>query len=71
MVCHRELVLICSSLLAAYDLGAPPAVLQAIYEEEEKVQSPINLVNRKEKKTAPPEVTISDVNWTEYVGQEK
>ena len=59
------------SLLAAYDLAASEEVLSAIYKAEAEVQSPINLIDRKEQVTGPPEATITEKNWTEYVGQEK
>ena len=59
------------SILALYDLGAPPSIIQQMYDAEAKDLSPINLVDRKEQKVAPPDVAITRENWTEHVGQEK
>lgn len=42
-----------------------------MYNAEAKDLSPINLVDRKEQKVAPPDVTITIENWTEHVGLEK
>ncbi|KLO18661.1 hypothetical protein SCHPADRAFT_866161 [Schizopora paradoxa] len=58
-------------LLAAYDFAAPPKVLQAIYDEEMKVQSPINLVDRQTGAVAPLDIQVTMENWTEHVGQDK
>ncbi|KZT62052.1 hypothetical protein CALCODRAFT_479530 [Calocera cornea HHB12733] len=50
-------------LLAAYDLGAPPALLQAIYDGEASYQRPI------EGEGSLKDLTIDHKNWTEYVGK--
>ena len=59
------------SILAAYDLAAPAKVLQAIYDEEAKILSPINLVDRKERIVQNLDITVTGDNWTEFVGPEK
>ena len=59
------------SSLAAYDLAAPAKVLQAIYDEEAKILSPINLVDRKERIVQDLDITMTRANWTEFVGPEK
>jgi len=60
-----------TSVLAAYDFGAPPQVLQAIYDEEGKVLDSINLVDRQRGTVAPPDTSINAKNWNEHVGQDK
>jgi len=63
--------LICDSLLAAYDLGAPAKLLQAIYDEEQKMQRPVDLGN---KETSIEDVSLSDItkeNWQTFLGQER
>jgi hypothetical protein len=55
-----------SSLLAAYDLGAPASLLQTIYDKETNELPPADLGQ------APTEiVTITENNWTQYVGDPK
>ncbi|KAI0917006.1 hypothetical protein AcW2_007254 [Taiwanofungus camphoratus] len=58
-------------LLAAYDLGAPAKLLQAIYDQDAPTQSPIHLANRKDHVVEEQHVTVTSHNWTEYLGKEK
>ncbi|KAH8104504.1 hypothetical protein BXZ70DRAFT_887737 [Cristinia sonorae] len=58
-------------LLAAYDLGAPPKLLQAIFDAEKEGLDPIHLADRKEKKVEEQHVNIDKTNWQQYLGQEK
>ncbi|KAI5118792.1 hypothetical protein M0805_005020 [Coniferiporia weirii] len=58
-------------ILAAYDLGAPPRVLQDAYDEEAKVQYPIDLVDRATQTVGSPGVVVTAENWTEHLGPEK
>jgi hypothetical protein len=63
--------LICDSLLAAYDLGAPAKLLQAIYNEEQKMQRPVDLGN---KETTIENVNVSDItkeNWQTFLGKDR
>lgn len=55
------------SLLAAYDLGAPAPLLQAIYDAERQIQKPID----EENDTPLERVKIIPDNFTKYVGQER
>ncbi|EJU04191.1 hypothetical protein DACRYDRAFT_20805 [Dacryopinax primogenitus] len=50
-------------LLAAYDLGAPPALLQAIYDAEASSQRPLD------GEGTLKDLVIDHKNWTEYVGK--
>lgn len=60
------------SLLAAYDLGAPAQLIQAIYDDEAKIQRPIDLrTNGAAPEDVPKPGVINDTNWTEYLGNEK
>jgi hypothetical protein len=52
------------SILAAYDLGAPAKVLQAIYDTEAKILRPIDSVEKKALEN------LTQQNWTNYLGQE-
>jgi len=58
--------------LAAYDLGAPASLIQKIYDEEAKLQRPIDL---KENGVVPEGVVkpgqINDENWTNWLGDQK
>ncbi|EJD03460.1 uncharacterized protein FOMMEDRAFT_108695 [Fomitiporia mediterranea MF3/22] len=58
-------------LLALYDLGAPAKVMQDMYNLEAEVQSPINLVDRKNETVAQLDLTITKENWTEHLGREE
>ncbi|KZT11996.1 uncharacterized protein LAESUDRAFT_641939 [Laetiporus sulphureus 93-53] len=58
-------------LLAAYDLGAPPKLLEAICDAEKGSLSPLHLANRKEGFVEEQHITLTSHNWTEYLGQEK
>ncbi|KZT73831.1 hypothetical protein DAEQUDRAFT_356373 [Daedalea quercina L-15889] len=58
-------------LLAAYDLGAPSKLLQAIYDQERSGLSPIDLADRSKGLVEKQEVAISSQDWTDYLGQEK
>jgi hypothetical protein len=51
--------------LAAYDLGAPTKLLQAIYNSDIKSLRPIDVVEKKELQP------LTGKNWTEFLGQEK
>ncbi|KAJ3814004.1 hypothetical protein F5876DRAFT_33900 [Lentinula aff. lateritia] len=51
-------------ILAAYDLGASPGLLQKIYDEEARIQRPI-ILEEKDK-----EMKITEDNWTQYLGNE-
>lgn len=53
------------SILAAYDLGASPGLLQKIYDDEAKVQRPIHLDDKDE------EIVISQDNWKQFIGNIK
>jgi hypothetical protein len=55
-------------LLAAYDLGASAQLLEAIYDEEAKMQRPIML--DQDEGVLKPGV-INESNWTKYLGEEK
>jgi Questin oxidase-like len=59
------------SLLAAYDLGAPPELLKAIYDKERSDLLPIYTANRPQKIVKQQDVRIDTKNWTKYLGQEK
>ena len=59
------------SILAAYDLGASASQLEAIYKREEDDLDPIHLADRKARVVEEQHVKIAQINWTEYVGQEK
>ncbi|TFK41518.1 hypothetical protein BDQ12DRAFT_645990 [Crucibulum laeve] len=48
-------------LLAAYDLGASPSLLQQIYDEEERIQRPIYLDD------AGQSISITEEIWTQYI----
>ncbi|KAH9841517.1 uncharacterized protein C8Q71DRAFT_700804 [Rhodofomes roseus] len=58
-------------LLAAYDLGAPAKLLQAIYDQERSGLSPIHLADRSKDVVEKQETAITLQNWTKYLGQEK
>lgn len=51
------------SLLAAYDLGAPAKLLQAIFDAEKSDLDPIHLADRKEKKVEEQRVDMNKTNW--------
>ena len=56
-----------SSILAAYDMGAPPALLQKIYDTEAEYQRPIILP--PDPKAGPHEsIYITASNWTLHLG---
>lgn len=59
------------SLLAAYDLGAPAKLLQAIYDNEAKDLDPIHMADRATKLVEEQHVDITLRNWTEFLGQHK
>ena len=52
-----------SSLLAAFDLGAPPKLLQQIYDAEKKVLRPIDLQQ-------PHDFEFNPENFHEHLGDE-
>ncbi|KAF9003378.1 hypothetical protein BDQ17DRAFT_1409195 [Cyathus striatus] len=51
-------------ILAAYDLGAPPSLIQKIYEDEVKTQRPIKLDSSYEH------IVITGENWLQYIGNQ-
>ncbi|KAF8588079.1 hypothetical protein K439DRAFT_1630110 [Ramaria rubella] len=59
-------------ILAAYDLGAPAPLIKAIYDEEKKIQRPIDLkLNGVTPEAFPNPGEIKDDNWTNYLGDAK
>ncbi|KAF5393012.1 hypothetical protein D9757_001125 [Collybiopsis confluens] len=50
-------------ILAAYDLGASPGLLQKIYDDEAKTQRPIVLDEEKNKA-----IHVTEENWDQYLG---
>ncbi|KIJ41070.1 hypothetical protein M422DRAFT_780500 [Sphaerobolus stellatus SS14] len=59
-------------LLAAYDLGAPVELIQAIYDDEAKDQRPIDLnVNGVIPDGSPKAGDIRDQTWTNWLGDQK
>jgi hypothetical protein len=52
-------------LIAAYDLGASPGLLQKIYDEEAKGQRPI-FVEEKDK-----DILITTDNWKKHLGDQQ
>ena len=57
--------------MAAFDFGAPAALLQKIYDNEARDQSDMYAFERKEgKKEAVTEVIVSQ-NWTSFLGDER
>ncbi|THH14724.1 hypothetical protein EW146_g5645 [Bondarzewia mesenterica] len=58
-------------LLAAYDLGAPPALLQAAYDDGRRGLLPIFTSDRPKRTVERQNVHIGAENWTQFLGQEK
>ncbi|TBU62348.1 hypothetical protein BD310DRAFT_919205 [Dichomitus squalens] len=58
-------------LLAVYDLGAPAALLQKIYDREAESQSDIETWERKSGKIEAAHETITNENWTNFLGDER
>ncbi|KAL4251919.1 Questin oxidase-like protein [Abortiporus biennis] len=58
-------------LLAAYDLGAPASLLQAIYDQEKRGLADIHTVDRVNKVVEEQHVDITDHDWTKYLGQDR
>lgn len=56
-------------ILAAYDLGAPPALLQTIYDEEAADAYNIYTKNMKTKEIEKQDVKITTDNWVDYLGK--
>ncbi|KAI0311835.1 hypothetical protein OF83DRAFT_1177199 [Amylostereum chailletii] len=56
-------------LLAAYDLGASPSLLQAIYDKDAPELRPIAAEHKGETIEAQ-DVKVNSGNWREYLGQE-
>jgi hypothetical protein len=50
-----------TSLVAAYDMGAPPALLKLIYEDEAPTLRPIDRQGED----------ITEANWTTRLGERK
>lgn len=59
------------SVLAAYDLGAPAALLQKIYDREALGQSDIQSWERKGGKVEAAHETLTVENWTNFLGNER
>jgi hypothetical protein len=55
-------------ILAAYDFGASPELLKAMYESEETIQRPI-MLDQEEGVLQPGEITVE--NWKKYLGEQK
>ena len=53
------------SILAAYDLGAPPELLKKIYAQEAKIQRPIFI--KEEHKN----IVVRTENWVQYLGNQE
>ena len=61
-----------NSVLAAYDLGAPAQVIKAIYNDEAKVQRPIDLkLDGVTVESSPNPGEVKDDNWTRWLGDQK
>ncbi|KAI0032023.1 hypothetical protein K488DRAFT_86285 [Vararia minispora EC-137] len=58
-------------LLAAYDLGASPALLQAAYDEELKEQNDVFVADREKGTVERQKEVLTRENWREYLGQDK
>ena len=58
-------------MLAAYDLGAPSKLLQAIFDAEKDGLDSIHLADRKANVVEEQNVDINKTNWQQYVGEEK
>ena len=56
-------------ILAAYDLGAPPALLQAMYDEEASEVYNIYTKNTKTREIEKQNVVLDRDNWTDYLGK--
>ncbi|KAI0060638.1 hypothetical protein BV25DRAFT_1887832 [Artomyces pyxidatus] len=59
------------SLLAAYDLGASPALLQTIYDQEHGELQSVFMADTRNKTVEKQDVQIQEDNWKEYLGQDK
>lgn len=59
------------SLLAAYDLGAPSSLIQAIYDEEKHGLNSVFTADRPNKTVERQNLHIGVDTWTHYLGQEK
>ena len=59
------------SLLAAYDLGAPSSLIQAIYDEEKHGLNSVFIAYRPNKIVERQNLHIGVDTWTHYLGQEK
>ena|ERR1700754_1145058 len=55
-------------ILAAYDLGASPELLKAIYADEQSIQRPI-MLDQDDGVLQPGKITLK--NWKEYLGEQK
>jgi hypothetical protein len=55
-------------MLAAYDFGASPELLKAIYATSQSRQRPI-LLDQSDEITQPGEITVD--NWKKYLGDQK
>ncbi|KAA1467082.1 hypothetical protein DENSPDRAFT_856501 [Dentipellis sp. KUC8613] len=58
-------------LLAAYDLGAPPALLQAIFDAEQRELLDVHTDDIKKQTIHVQDVKIDERNWTQFLGQDK
>lgn len=58
-------------LLAAYDFGASPTLLQALYDSEKKHQDGIYTVDTEKHVEERQDVTITPQDWKEFLQQRK
>ncbi|OCH91869.1 P-loop containing nucleoside triphosphate hydrolase protein [Obba rivulosa] len=58
-------------ILAVYDFGASSKLLQAIYDDEARVQNDIYTVDKKSGVVEQQNVQFTTQNWTEYLGQDR
>ena len=56
-------------IFAAYDLGAPPALLQTIYDDEAAEVYNIYTKNTKTKEIEKQDVKLTKDNWVDYLGK--
>ncbi|KZV69525.1 hypothetical protein PENSPDRAFT_652277 [Peniophora sp. CONT] len=56
-------------VLAAYDLGAPPALLQQMYDAEADEAYNIYTENMKTKEIEKQDVKLTKDNWVDYLGK--
>ena len=64
-------MLMSSSILAVYDLGATAQQLEAIYAREDHLLLPIHTADQKTKSVEEQQVQIESTNWSDFLGQDK